>query len=109
MIYVDNLTKYYDDFCAVDHINLKIKKGEILGLLGPNGAGKTTTLRMLTGFLMPTFGNIKVKNYAINKNSLEIKRLIGYLPESAPLYHNMIVYDYLDYVAKIRGLSKKDK
>lgn len=109
MIHVENLTKCYNDFCAVDHINLNINKGEILGLLGPNGAGKTTTLRMLTGFFMPTSGNIHVKNYSINKNLIEIKRLIGYLPESAPLYHNMIVYDYLDYVAKIRGLSKDNK
>ena len=109
MIHVENLTKYYNDFCAVDHINLNIEKGEILGLLGPNGAGKTTTLRMLTGFFMPTSGNIHIKDYSINENLLEIKRLIGYLPESAPLYYNMIVYDYLDYVAKIRGLSKDNK
>ncbi len=84
MIHVEGLTKYYNDLCAVDHIDLDIQKGEILGLLGPNGAGKTTTLRMLTGFLRPTYGSIRVKDYTIDENSLEIKKLLGYLPESAP-------------------------
>ena len=107
MIHVENLTKYYGDLCAVDQINLDIQKGEILGLLGPNGAGKTTTLRMLTGFLRPTSGSIHVKDYTIDKHSLEIKKLLGYLPESAPLYHEMLVYDYLDYVANIRGLKRE--
>ena len=109
MIRVENLTKYYNEFCAVDQINLHIRKGEILGLLGPNGAGKTTTLRMLTGFFLPTSGDIHVKEYSIRKDSLDIKRLIGYLPESAPLYHNMLVYDYLNYVANIRGIRPDKK
>ena len=109
MIHVENLTKYYNDFCAVDQINLDIQKGEILGLLGPNGAGKTTTLRMLTGYFPPTSGEIRVKNFSIVKNLLEIKKLIGYLPESAPLYHDMLVYDYLDYVANIRGIETQEK
>jgi len=105
MINVQNLTKYYEDFCAVDQISLKINKGEILGLLGPNGAGKTTTLRMLTGFLRPTSGQIRVKDFTIEDHSLEIKKLMGYLPESAPLYHDMLVYDYLTYIAHIRELD----
>jgi ABC-2 type transport system ATP-binding protein len=109
MIRVENLTKYYGDLCAVDHISFDIKKGEILGLLGPNGAGKTTTLRMFTGFLQPTSGSICVKDYTIDENPLEIKKLMGYLPESAPLYHEMLVYDYLDYVAAIRGLGGNGK
>jgi len=109
MIHVENLTKYFDDFCAVDQINLDIQKGEILGLLGPNGAGKTTTLRMLTGFLNPTSGDIRVKNYSIDEHTLEIKKLLGYLPESAPLYHDMLVFDYLDYVANIRKIAKDKK
>ncbi|MBW2178867.1 MAG: ATP-binding cassette domain-containing protein [Deltaproteobacteria bacterium] len=109
MINVQSLTKYYEDFCAVDQINLKIKKGEILGLLGPNGAGKTTTLRMLTGFLKPTSGDIHVKDFTIEENSLEIKKLMGYLPESAPLYHEMLVYDYLTYIANIRELDTDQK
>ena len=87
MIQVENLTKYYHDFCAVDQISIDIQKGEILGLLGPNGAGKTTTLRMLTGFLQPTAGRIHVKDYSIDEQPLEIKKILGYLPESAPLYH----------------------
>ena len=107
MIHVQGLTKYYKDFCAVDEIDFDVQKGEILGILGPNGAGKTTTLRMLTGFLRPTSGTIRVKDYTIEKNSLEIKELLGYLPESAPLYHDMIVYDYLQYVAKIREVGGK--
>ena len=109
MIYVENLTKYFGDLCAVDHINLDIQKGEILGLLGPNGAGKTTTLRMLTGFLRPNEGTIRVKDYTIEAHSLEIRKMLGYLPESAPLYHDMLTYDYLDYVANIRDLEKKEK
>lgn len=109
MIHVENLTKYFGDLCAVDQIDLDIQKGEILGLLGPNGAGKTTTLRMLTGFLRPTSGTIRVKEYNIEENSLEIRKLLGYLPEEAPLYHDMLVYDYLDYVANIRELDKKQK
>ena len=105
MIQVENLTKYYDQFCAVDGISLNIRKGEILGLLGPNGAGKTTTLRMLTGFFSPTSGIIKVKDLEMPQDTLKIKELMGYLPESAPLYHNMLVFDYLTYVAKVRGLT----
>ena len=106
MIYVENLTKYYDGLCAVDQITFDMHKGEILGLLGPNGAGKTTTLRMITGFLRPTSGSIRVKDYTIEQHSLEIRKLLGYLPEAAPLYHDMLVYDYLHYVAKIREFAK---
>ncbi len=109
MIHVENLTKYFGNLCAVDQINLDIHQGEILGLLGPNGAGKTTTLRMLTGFIRPTSGTIHVKEYNIEDHSLEIRKLLGYLPESAPLYHDMLVYDYLNYVADIREVEKKNK
>ena len=105
---VTNLTKNYNGFCAVDKINFKVKTGEILGLLGPNGAGKTTTLRMLTGFFEPSAGNIKIKDFNIPEDTLEIKKLIGYLPESAPLYHNMLVFDYLVYIAKIKGIKKEN-
>ncbi len=109
MIQVENLTKYYHDLCAVEKISLNIPKGEILGLLGPNGAGKTTTLRMLTGFLHPTSGSIQVKDFRIDEHPLEIKKIMGYLPESAPLYQDMLVYDYLNYVADIRGISGSRK
>ncbi len=109
MIHVENLTKYYSDLCAVDCIDFDIHKGEVLGLLGPNGAGKTTVLQMLTGFLRPTSGSIRVKDLTIEENSLQIKKLLGYLPEDAPLYHDMLVYDYLDYVADIRELRGSKK
>jgi ABC-2 type transport system ATP-binding protein len=105
MIQVEGLTKYYDDFCAVDRIDVDIQKGEIIGLLGPNGAGKTTTLRMLTGYFKPTAGQVKIKEFDIQDDIVAIKQLIGYLPESAPLYPGMLVFDYLDYVASIRNLT----
>lgn len=109
MIHVESLTKYYNDLCAVDQISFDISKGEIMGLLGPNGAGKTTTLQILTGFLRPTSGSIRVKDFSIDEDSLQIKKLLGYLPESAPLYHDMLVYDYLDYVANIRRIDSSKK
>jgi ABC-2 type transport system ATP-binding protein len=109
MIQVENLTRYYDDFCAVNRINLNISRGEIVGLLGPNGAGKTTTLRMLTGYLRPTSGAIRVKGLSVDTDMLAIKRLMGYLPESAPLYPDMLVYDYLSYVAGLRGIDRRDR
>jgi ABC-2 type transport system ATP-binding protein len=109
MIQVENLTKYYHALCAVDQINFDIQKGEILGLLGPNGAGKTTTLRMLTGYLQPSSGNIRVKGLSIDRHIVEIKKMLGYLPESAPLYHDMLVFDYLNYVAAIREINGEQK
>jgi ABC-2 type transport system ATP-binding protein len=109
MIKFENLTKYYGELCAVDHVSFEVKKGEILGFLGPNGAGKTTTYRILTGYLQATSGTIKVKDYDIHEDQLEIKKLIGYLPESAPIYHDMLVFDYLNYVADIRGVPVEKK
>jgi ABC-2 type transport system ATP-binding protein len=109
MIQVENLTKNYSGIPAVDQINFDIQKGEILGLLGPNGAGKTTTLRMLTGFLRPSAGTIRVKELDIERQPIEIKKIMGYLPESAPLYHDMLVYDYLNYVADIREIAPQRK
>ena len=109
MIKVENLTKYYGELCALDNVSFEVKKGEILGLLGPNGAGKSTTYRILTGYLRPTSGTIKVKDYNIYDHLIEIKKLIGYLPEAAPIYHDMIVFDYLNYVADIRGLKDDGK
>jgi ABC-2 type transport system ATP-binding protein len=88
---------------------MTIRKGEILGLLGPNGAGKTTTLRMLTGYFKPSSGSIKINEFQLPEDAIQIKSIIGYLPESAPLYHNMLVYDYLEYIAKIKGIVDKEK
>lgn len=108
MIRLQNLTKDYGSVRAVDHINFEINEGEILGFLGPNGAGKTTTLRMITCFLSPTSGNIEVENMNIKDKQIEIKRLIGYLPEHNPLYIDMTVYDYLKFIADIREISNFD-
>ena len=105
MIQIQNLTRLYHDVRAVDHINLEIKKGEVLGLLGPNGAGKTTTLRMLTCYLVPTSGDIRVKGMSVREQPLEIKKLFGYLPESAPVYPDMLVCDFLNFVASVRGIG----
>lgn len=105
MIRVSGLTRYYNEVCAVDGVSFEMRKGEVLGLLGPNGAGKTTIMRILTCYLSPTSGDIGVKGFSINENPLEIKKLIGYLPESAPLYPDMLVYDYLRFVADVRELS----
>lgn len=109
MIHVEKLTRYYGSFCAVDRIDLDVSRGEITGLLGPNGAGKTTTLRMLTGFLEPTSGSIRIRGLSFEDDATAVKKLIGYLPESAPLYHNLLVYDYLGYIAGIRGLAGRRK
>jgi len=109
VIEVESLSKDYNGFRAVDRIDFSIQKGEIVGLLGPNGAGKTTTLRMLTGYLSPSSGNIKVKGLSIRKDGLAVKRLMGYLPESAPLYRSMLVYDYLVYVARVHGLRDEKR
>lgn len=108
MIRLENLVKDYGTFRAVDSIDFEIREGEILGFLGPNGAGKSTTLKMITCYLNPSAGNIYVENYNVLENSKEIRNMIGYLPESNPLYYEMTVYDYLEYVAKMRGISKKD-
>lgn len=105
MIRLQNLTKDYGSLRAVDNINFEINEGEILGFLGPNGAGKTTTLRMITCFLLPTSGNIEVENMNIYNEQLEIKKLIGYLPEHNPLYIDMTVYNYLKFIADIRKIS----
>jgi ABC-2 type transport system ATP-binding protein len=109
MIHVEDLTKYYHDLCAVDQISFDVHKGEILGLLGPNGAGKTTTLRMLTGLLKPTAGTVRIKDYTVQTDALSIKKMMGYLPETTPLYKDMLVFDYLDYVASIRELKNAEK
>ncbi len=107
MIKVQNLTKYYGERLAVDDISFHVEKGEILGLLGPNGAGKTTTMRILTGFLMPTKGDIWVAGNNMAENSLEGRRHIGYLPEAIPLYNDVTVRSYLEFAGRIRGMDKE--
>lgn len=108
MIEVRNLTKKYRDLVAVDNISFTVEKGDILGLLGPNGAGKTTTMRMLTGFLSPTSGETLINNRSVLDEPLKVKKSIGYLPETPPLYVDMIVKHYLRHVANLKGLAHRD-
>jgi ABC-2 type transport system ATP-binding protein len=106
MIRIQNVTKYYGDRLAVDDISFNIKKGETVGFLGPNAAGKTTTMRMITGYLMPTRGDVWIADYNMATHSLDGRRLIGYLPEIVPLYTDMTTRAYLEYAARLRGLNK---
>lgn len=105
-IKVENITKTYGSQKAVDDISFNVKTGEILGFLGPNGAGKTTTMKAITCFLKPDKGDISVGGYSIKEDPNEVKKLIGYLPENNPLYHEMPVIDYLKFVAKIQNVPK---
>ena len=104
IIQATGLTKYYGEHLAVDDITFSVRQGEILGLLGPNGAGKSTTIRMITGYLRPTGGKITVAGNDILEEPLVTKQSIGYLPESAPVYPEMLAYEYLRYVARIRNV-----
>jgi len=106
---VQNIGHYFGDIKAVDDISFQVKRGEVLGFLGPNGAGKSTTMRMLSCFITPTFGKASIKGYDTINNSLEVRSSIGYLPENAPAYEDMVVADFLDFVASVRGFTGKDK
>src|SRR5947207_9645317 len=109
MISVKDLTKRYARTLAVDHISFEVAKGEIVGFLGPNGAGKTTTMRMLTGFLLPTSGTATVAGFDVFEKPMEVKRRIGYLPETPPLYTDMTVRAYLRFVAEIKGVKRAQR
>ena len=104
MIEVTNLTKRYRERVAVDRLNFSVAEGEILGFLGPNGAGKSTTMKILTGFLPPSEGVARVAGFDVFEQPLEVKRRIGYLPETPPLYPEMTVVGYLKFVASLKGL-----
>lgn len=106
MISVKNLTKYYGDFQALKGISFEIESGEIVGILGPNGAGKSTTLRILTCYFNPTSGDAIIDGKSILDEENNVKKIIGYLPESAPLYNDMCVFDYLVYMADIQELER---
>jgi len=108
MIKVENLTKDYGEFRAIDDISFTVNKGEILGLLGPNGAGKTTVMRMLTCFFPPTKGTLTVAGFNCFEESIKVREKIGYLPERVPLYEDMVVSDYLSFVARIKGMPAKE-
>jgi ABC-2 type transport system ATP-binding protein len=109
VIEVQHLTKRYGAFTAVNDVSFKVEKGEILGFLGPNGAGKTTTMRVLTGYIPATDGRAVVAGYDVFEQPLEAKRRTGYLPETPPLYPDMTVREYLNFVAKIKGVPSKER
>lgn len=108
MIQVEGLTKRYARNVAVDHVSFSVEKGRIVGFLGPNGAGKTTTMRMLTCFMPPTEGTATIAGFDVVKQPLEVKKRIGYLPETPPLYPDMEVGEYLQFVARIKGIPEKE-
>lgn len=109
MIEVSHVSRNFGDFRAVNDVSFSIPTGQIVGLLGPNGAGKTTTMRMITGFLEPSSGTVTIDGINICENPVEAKKKIGYMPESAPLYGEMIVEDYLVYIANIYGQNPEEK
>ncbi|MCH8279165.1 MAG: ATP-binding cassette domain-containing protein [Chloroflexi bacterium] len=107
MIQVTGLTHYYGPHPAIQDVSFGVRRGEILGFLGPNGAGKTTTMRILTGYMPPTRGKVTVDGYDIVEKSLEVRRKIGYLPETVPLYTDMTVTNYLRYMGTLRGMAPR--
>ena len=109
MIQVENITKKYGSFVAVDNINFEIEEGEVVGFLGPNGAGKSTTMNMITGYIEPTSGRIIVDGYDISKKPRKAKRQIGYMPEGVPLYSDLTVKEFITYMAELKGVPKKEK
>jgi ABC-2 type transport system ATP-binding protein len=106
MIEVEHLTKFYGNLAAIQDVSFNVRPGEILGFLGPNSAGKTTTMRILSGYMPASSGSVHVAGYDVAEASLEVRRRIGYLPETVPLYHEMTVRDYLEYMAGLRGVAK---
>ena len=109
MIQVDRLVKTFGSVHAVDRISFAVEKGEIVGFLGPNGAGKTTTMRILTCFIPPSSGGATVAGFDVMKQSVQVRRRVGYLPESVPLYAEMRVREYIDFRAKLKGVPRKER
>lgn len=108
MIEIQNLSKRFDQFTAVDDLSFTVKEGEVLGFLGPNGAGKSTTMKVITGFLAPTAGKVSIDGFDIGENPLQAKSLIGYLPEGAPSYGDMTTLDFLSFIAQVRGFKGEE-
>ena len=108
-IEVRDLVRRYGSFAAVDRISFQVQRGEIVGFLGPNGAGKTTTMKVLTGFLAPSAGTAEIDGIDVLDDPIGVRSRIGYLPESAPVYRDMRVCDYLDFVARVRGLARAER
>lgn len=109
MIEVKNLIKRYGAYAAVNNISFEAKPGEIIGLLGPNGAGKTTTMRILTGFMPPSEGSVKIDGFDVLENSMKVRQRVGYMPERVPVYLDMTVQAYLTFWAKLRGMKKPER
>ena len=109
MIEVKNVTKKYGKFIAIDDISFTVNDGEIIGLLGPNGAGKSTTMNMITGFIEPTDGQIIVDGYDISKKPKKAKKQIGYMPENVPSYHELTPKEFINYMAELKAVNKKEK
>src|SRR5271156_6446523 len=109
LIEVQDLTKSYGEVTAVDHVSFTVNKGEILGFLGPNGAGKTTTMRILTGYMPATSGTARIAGFDVFTDSLEVRRHIGYLPEAPPVYPDMSVGDYLEFVTRIKNVPPEKR
>lgn len=109
MIQVEGLTKYYGDYKAIDRLSFFIEAGEVVGFLGPNGAGKTTTMRILTGYMPPNEGTASIAGYDVMDQSLEARVRVGYLPENVPLYREMTVWQYVDYVASLHGMRNRGR
>jgi len=107
MIEVRNLTKNYGARRAIDSLSFSVKKGEVVGFLGPNGAGKSTTMKIITGFMAPSSGQALIAGHDVFENPLEVKRRIGYLPENPPVYGDMFVKEYLEFVANLKGVDKE--
>jgi gliding motility-associated transport system ATP-binding protein len=105
MIEIDHLSKTFGPITAVDDVSFNVAKGEVLGFLGPNGAGKSTTMKMITGFLPPTFGTARVAGFDVRRNPLEVKRRVGYLPEGAPMWPDMTPQAFLEFIARVRNLA----
>lgn len=106
MIEIRDLSKNYGDRPAIKSLNFSVKKGEVVGFLGPNGAGKSTTMKIITGYMAPTSGEVKVAGFDVFENPIEVKKRIGYLPETPPVYQDMFVEDYLVFVANLKGVDK---
>ena len=109
MIEVNNISKSYNEVLAVDQVSFSINKGEVLGLLGHNGAGKTTIMKMLTGFLSPDTGSINISNMSVSTNTLDIQKIIGYLPENCPVWSEMSIIEYLDFQLSLKNIYGENK
>ncbi len=109
MIKVENVTKKYGNYVAVDNMNFEVKEGEIVGFLGPNGAGKTTTMSIITGVIEPTDGHVEINGYNVSKKANKAKREIGYMPETTPLYNELTPKEFVSYMSELKGVKRKER